>query len=700
VSLDLDLNYLENNFKVDKSSNNRVYQFEEFELDAVHLMLSRNDEEIPLAPKAVETLLVLVEQRGNILSKTELMDAIWTDSIVEESNLAQYLHILRKTLGEQQNGQPFIETLRRRGYRFNGDVTVSEGANRSSQLRQGDAEKIKNTFAESTRETRNPNQPGLRVERHGNVLAVADWKGSEKAFLPERDSDDANRQPVTPANYGAKPQNGFRSRRWLIALASVGILLIAAYGYYLRQETLKTVADAPIKSLAVLPFKPLDISTTDESFQLGLADSLITRFGGSEQLTVRPLSSVRRYTDLDQDAADIGRKLTTDAVLDGNYQRDGDRIRLTLRLLKSSDGSVLWADKFDERLVDMFSLQDAISYRVYSVLISRLADSKNYILASRGTDDEEAFQLYQRGRYFWNQRTFDGISRAIKCFEDAIERDPNFAQAYSGLADAYLFSGGPGLVDVIEKARKNAHRAVELNDRLAEPHASLGIIAINHDWDFATGERHLRQAIEINPNYATAHHWLGDVCLAQSGRFDEAIVELRRAQELDPLSPIINTDVGKAMYLARNYDEAIGQLRYALELEPSFGIAHMWLSLAYMEKGDYPAAMAEAGQARYGNEFISKAMYLLIDAYAGRKSEARAGLTKLLRDTDKRVLSGNGGWIAYIYARIGENDKAFEWLGKEFEVRGVAIVGLKTIPVWDPIRSDPRFNANLKRAGF
>lgn len=672
MSLELKLNYFENNFKVDKSSNNKIYRFEEFTLDAAHLMLSRNGGEIPLFPKAVETLRALVEQRGKILSKAELMDAIWADSVVEESNLAQYLHILRKTLGNQQNGQPFIETLRRRGYRFNGEVEVIE-------IRGADPGGNDGTHQVGFRPTSPPPRT-VRIERHGNVLAVADWN-----------EPDPETQPVKKPRFVVLG---------IVVLAALAVLAVV-FSYLSSREVVAN--DAPIDSLAILPFKPLASGgVDDDAFRLGLADALILRLGSSRHLTVRQLGAVKRFDKLEIDAAEVGRKLGTKAVLDGTYQRVGDRVRFNLRLVSAEGGKVLWSGQFDERSSDTFAMQDSIATRVASALASGLSNSSELMLAKRGTSDEEAFRLYQRGRYLWNQRTFDGASRAIRSFEEAIARDPQFARAYAGLADALMFSPSPEgtRMELTEKAREKANQAIRLDPQLAEPQASLGLIAINSDWDFVAGESHLRRAIDLDPNYATAHHWLGDVCLAQSGRFDEALVELHRARDLDPLSPIINADIGKALYLARRYDEAIGQLGYSLELDPSLGIAHMWMALSYLAKSDPEAAKKEAAMTDWGDPFLKQVMAEMINAAGDKKSEARTNLERLLRNADKKTQDNNACAIAYVYSQLGDNERAIEWLEREFANFGVGAVGLKTVPLWDPIRQDPRFQQLLKRIRF
>jgi serine/threonine-protein kinase len=491
----------------------------------------------------------------------------------------------------------------------------------------------------------------------------------------------------------------FTSRRSLV-LAAVGVTVAAlVYALLFRGAPAPPLA---IKSIAVLPFKPLVAESRDESLELGMADTLITKLSNISQLIVRPTSAVRKYTGLEQDPVTAGREQRVDAVLEGNIQRSNERIRVTVRLMSVKDGSPLWAGQFDEKLTDLFAVQDSISEQVAGALAVKLTGEERGLLRKRYTEDSEAYQLCLKGRYFWSQRTEEGLKKGIEYFQQAIALDPAYALAYSGLADSYTTLGYLSYLapnDSFPRAKEAATKAVELDPTLAEPHTSLAYAKLYYDWDWEGAEREFKQAIALNPNYATGHHWYS-VFLTAMERPDEARIEIKRAQELDPLSLIINTDVGFEMSYARHYDQAIEQLQTTLEMNPKFPLARLWLGRAYQQKGKYEEAIAEfeEAEAALPNWVVTIAGTGYVYGIWGKKREAQKVLDQLNRLSKQKYVTPYG--VALVYAGLGEKDQAFAWLDKAYKDRSHWLVWSKLDPRWDGLRSDSRFTDLLRRVGL
>ena len=651
----------------------RLFEFGPFILDAGERRLLRDGTPVPLSPKAFEMLLVLVERGGRLVGKEELLRAVWPDSFVEEANLNHHVWALRKALGEGSNGSRYIETVPRHGYRF--AAGVREVADAGEQL---------------------------VVEKHTLTRVV-----TLEQELPDAPAA-AAAELQGPAPLEAKSQERVRAG-WKLPVA-LGLLTLVGAGvlalYYGTQRAVKTeppaAGGAAPKSIAVLPFKTIGGEGADGDYLgLGLSDALTARLGNTQRIIVRPTSAVRKYADPRQDPLQAGREQGVEAVLDGTVQQNGERIRVIVRLLRVSDGASLWAGQFDERLTDIFAVQDSISRQVAEGLRVTLSDEDRERLRRRGNQNVEAYQAYLKGRYFWNKRTAEGIRKSTDYFRRAIELDPAYALAYAGLADSYLLLGGYHVAsqqEAIPKAKAAAQKAIEIDETLAEPHATLGLIAQNYDWDWAEAERQYRRAIELNPNYATARHWYGEF-LAFMGRYDEGLAEVRRAHELDPLSLIISTDVGKVHYIARQYDRAIEQYRKTLEMDPDYGTARLWLGITYAKNGQYQEAVSEFHKVK-GLEEDPMSLAFLGSVYgqAGRRDEARQILGRLTALSRHTYVPAHG--MALVHMGLGERDEAFKWFDKVFEERGVGVIAFKVDPGYDPLRSDPRYADLLRRAGF
>ncbi|HEY4256163.1 MAG TPA: protein kinase [Candidatus Udaeobacter sp.] len=479
----------------------------------------------------------------------------------------------------------------------------------------------------------------------------------------------------------------------------------AAFLFFSQNPTsTPPTASAQVRTMAVLPFKMPGAPAGDEYLGIGLADTLITQIGRLPQILVRPVGAVQKYAEIDvQDPVATGRQLRVEAVLDGTVQRDADTLQVTARLLRVGDGAVLWSAKYDEKFTNVFTIEDAISQDVAKTLVRNLSGEGQKLLTEHHTDNIEAHRAYLKGRYFWNKRTPAELQHGLTYFRQAIDLDPTYSSAYAGMADAYALLVWQDQVprgEFIARAKAAATKALEINEALAEPHATLGFVKFWYDWDFAGAESEFRRAIELDPDYATAHHWYGE-SLGLMGRFDEGFKELRLAQQIDPLSPIINTDLGKLHFFARQSDQAIEQLRNLLETDPDFPLAHLFLAMAYNKKGLHDQAVAELEKQANnpGTRTIFKAVLGFVYGQAGRRAEAIGILDELnQRISSKQFVSPFE--IALIYTGLGEKDQAFEWLEKAKTERDPFLIYIKTDPNFDSLRGERRFQAVLQGMGL
>jgi TolB-like protein/tetratricopeptide (TPR) repeat protein len=460
---------------------------------------------------------------------------------------------------------------------------------------------------------------------------------------------------------------------------------------------------AQVKTMAVLPFKILSADPADEYLGVGLADTLITQIDRISQILVRPTSSSKYAETHALEPLAAGRLLRVEAVLDGTVQHDADNLRVTARLLRVGDGTLLWSGKFDEKFTDVFAVQDSISQEVAAALTRNLRGEDRKLLTKHHTDNPEAFRAYLKGRYFWNKRTPDGLQQSLAYFRQAIDLDPVYSSAYAGMADAYALLVWQEQLprdDFIERAKAAATKALEIDETLAAPHATLGYVKFWYDWDFAGAESEFRRAIELDPDYATAHHWYGEA-LGLLGRFDNGFKELRLAEEVDSLSAIINADLGKLLFLARQPDQTIEQMQKTLELDPDLPLAHVFLALAWNKKGLHEQAIAELEKIAKapGSRAIFKATLGFVYGQSGRKAEALSILDALIgsRSSGHYVSPFH---IALVYVGLGKNDDAMEWLEKAKTERDPFLIYIKVDPNFDSLRNEPRFQKLLMSIGL
>jgi TolB-like protein len=458
------------------------------------------------------------------------------------------------------------------------------------------------------------------------------------------------------------------------------------------------------RSIAVLPFKTLGAieSNEDEYLGLGMADALITTLSNLRQLVVRPTNSVVRFKDPVQDLLIAGRELGVDVVLDGRVQRAHDRLRVTVQLVSVGDGAPLWAEKFDEKWTDIFTVQDSISEQVAKALMLQLSGRERRQLTKRETQDTDAYQAYLRGRYYWNKFTEESFQRAIACYMEAINIDPEYALAYAGLADLYNWLGVFSVLppqDTWGRGRKMAARAVALDDTLAEAHAALGFARLCYDWDWPGGERSLQRAIELNPHYATAHQWY---CfqLSAEGRFTEAVAEAQAALSIDPNSSFIQQALAWIYYTSRDYDRSIECHQKLLRLDPGFALGRFSFARPLVQKGQHAEAIEELKKAVELSNGSPIMLAALGHAYAvaRREKEAQHVLGRLAELSQKRYVSSYH--VALIYCGMNDVERAFEWLEKTHAEQDAWLTWLRVEPQLDPLRSDPRFTHLLRRVGL
>lgn len=493
--------------------------------------------------------------------------------------------------------------------------------------------------------------------------------------------------------------------RYIITIPGVGYRFVAPVAESFTQplktiSTTETATVDSVRSIAVLPFKNLVRESGDEFLGPGIADALIMRLSNIRRLKVRPTTAVLKYSDLVHDPIAIGRELNVDALLDGVYQRIGEQIRVSVQLVSVTNGLTLWATRFDEHFTNIFAIQDSISEQVVRSLALKLSGEEKNQLAKSYTDNAEAFHLYIKGRYFWNQRSIEGVKKGLEYAQQAIALDPTYAPAYVGLADSYNLLGGQHCVlpprESFPKARGAVLRALEIDERMAEAYASLAFINCCLEWDWTAAEQNHLKAIALKPNYPTAHHWYGEL-LITAARFDEGLAQLRMAQELDPLSLAINADLAAAFYYARQYDRSENQLENLLDLNPNFVRARVILARVWAQKGEYAKAieMLRSTVELSGEDPVTLFALAHTLALAEEPREANEILDELLRSRKRRYISA--GSVATVYTGLNRKELAFDWLEKAYQNKDVQIVWLKVSPVFDPLRSDPRFTNLLER---
>jgi serine/threonine-protein kinase len=612
-------------------------------------------------------LKYLVANDGRLISKDTLIADVWEGRAVTDGSLGKCIEEVRDALGV--DAAKCIRNVRGRGYLFDsalhGSARVSDSPVPEPQLAD------------------------TRSIRTGHVdLATVVVDGREEA-----------------SGGRAAPLHQPGGKKALV-LGTAGVVMamaIGAVGYYLFRTTSARPTSVPIaeiRSLAVLPFRPLVVRDRNEALEMGMADSVITRLSGLAGIEVRPLSAVRQYTELTQDPSEAGRQVRVDAVLDGSIQRSGGRVRVTVRLVRVVDGRQLWADQFDEEFRDIFAVQDSISERVTGELALKMTGEEKKRLTKRYTENLPAYQSYLQGRLHALRLTRTDLFAALRNYERAIEADASYALAYAGLADVYSNMVSRGYISTGEgrsKAFAMAQKALSIDLDLAEAHVAVGQVhTFSAPFDFAAGDRALRRAISLSPRLAIAHHFLA-VSLLEQGRLDESLDEWRKARELDPLSPRTARAFAYAYVLKRDYARALDLLRQARELGPAFTISRE--VEIYIQSGTLDEALAELEKAGTGRANDPLVLFSTGMVYAaqGRRAEALR-----VADTLEKMSGASltlADLIARIHATLGDTSAALLWLQRGLKAGAIPIF-YKDAPLWDNARAHGDFAVLLRQMGI
>jgi serine/threonine protein kinase/TolB-like protein/Tfp pilus assembly protein PilF len=603
------------------------YEFGPFHIDTVERLLFRGEEKIPLPPKAIDTLLALLENKGRVLDKDELLKMVWPDTFVEEGALARNVSALRKVLGNGADDFQYIETIPKRGYRF--------------------------------------------------VAPVKDLTAPVDVEVEPEEVDDGRKWLSRAA--------------WLIPTALLVLLAALAYPRLMR-----LISPPRVNSLAVLPLRSASNDAGQEYFTEGMTEELINTLAKIEPLRVISLTSAMTYKGTNKTLPQIAKELNVDAIVEGSVLKFENRVRIAVQLIEGSTERQLWAQSYEQDLRDVLALQEEVASAIAGEVQLKL-DRKG---AQPRQVNPEAYLAYSYGRYYWNKRTPEGFQKGIEYFQRAISKDPTYAPAFAGLADAYALLGSAGY-DVLPprqampKAKEAALEAVKLDNSLAEGHTALGYVRLSYDWNLPAAERELKQAIALNPSYATAHHWYAHYFLAK-GHPEQALAEIKRAQVLDPLSLGINNGLGWYLYHERRYDQSIEQYRLAIDINPNFWMTHCTLGMAYVQKQQYTEALAEFTKASTltGSPTFALANIARTYALSGKSAKARQVLSQLENTAKQQYVPAL--YIAGIYIALGDTEQGIKWTQKAYEERSDYMVYLKTEPAFDRLRPDPRFQRLLQ----
>lgn len=625
-----------------------------FEADPRSGELRKHGMRVRLQGQPFQVLAMLLEHPGEVVTREELQKKLWpADTFVDfDQGLNKAINKLREALGDSAETPRFVETVARRGYRFLAEVKPVE---RPVGGKIGTAA-----------------VPDAAPQTHGAAVATEPRTGKHR---------------LTGAQWKT-------SAVLLLFLIVVGL---GVWSYKSRQRS-----SPAIRSLAVLPFESLSSDTNQDYFADGMTDQLISDLGQIGALRVISRTSVMGYKHVRKPLPEIARELNVDAVVEGTVLRSGDRVRITAQLINASADKHLWSQSYEGELRETLEVQSKVAMAIADQVRINLNPKEQAALVAAKVVNPEAYVSYLKGRYFWNKRTADSLKIALAYFNQAIEEDPKYAQAYSGLADTYALLGDWQYAvmtpkEALPKAKAAAIKALELDNSLGEAHNSLAFCLDGFDWDFESAGKEFQRAIELNPGYATTHHWYA-WHLALLHRYDDAIAEMKKAQNIDPLSLVINADLAELLAIAHLNDESIQQSQKTIEMDPRFGLAHNHLGQAYLQTRRFDEALAELTKAVDLSGRSPTCIANLARAYAatGNKGEA----LKLLADL-KQHSTGNyshGSELAVIYASLGQPDQAMTWLEKGFEERFNPGVLLR--PGFDPLRSDPRFKDLVHRVGL
>ncbi len=640
--------------------NKQIYEFGSYRLDPAERRLLFEGQPVQLPPKAFEMLVVLVENNGSLVEKDTLMQKIWADSFVEEGNLKLCVHTLRKSLTQAN----FIETVPKKGYRFNAPVRLVE--NTASEFLVEKQTTTRITFE------------AMQIDEPGDVVAA----------------------PQTFARAFSQPKV-YLSVLILLGLIVLGMTYFSRSRQHDNQAALSPLAD--VKMVAVLPLKSLSDPPQDQELRVGMSDSIITRLSAVRQIAVRPTSSTVRYLDQSYDTVTVGKELKVDSVLEGSVQKEGQTLKINLQMVSVGDGKVLWADSFDGDLSNVLSGQESVANRIIRSmsLTFNPAATDN---ATQSPANLPAQELYLKGVYALatSTRKIENIIQARDFFEGAIRADPNHALALAALANTYALAASLNLLapqESLPNAEKAARRALEIDPNLATAHIALGNVETDYNWNWAAGEAEFKRALELAPNLAYAH---GDYSeyLARMGRFEEADYHKQLGLRLDPVW--INNEAVQALHLfyAHRFDDSIAQSKMVVSKDPHAYLAWLYLSMAQSAKGNYAAAIEADEKASAITGGAPPDVFVLGIAYALKKDEAKTDEVFARLETLSHQEYADPFYPAILHALRGDKEKAFAGLDKCYAEKSYWITTLKVFPFLDGLRSDARFAELLRRANL
>ena len=626
-------------------------RFGVFEVDLRAGELTKRGLRIRLQEQPFQVLAMLLEKPGKLVTREELREKLWSQTVVDfDHGLNKAINKIREALGDSAENPRFVETVARRGYRFLADVTpIDPSADR---------------------------RPGPE-----DLVPPADFRG------------------VGLAEPSVSPKRPHRNQVWIGLGFAVVLVLGVALSWILYSQSQPS---PKIRSLAVLPLESLSGDASQEYFADGMTDALIADLGQISALRVISRTSAMAYKRVRKSLPEIARELNVEAVVEGTVSRSGERVRITAQLIQVPDEKHLWAHSYEGDLQDTLTLQNSVARAIAEQIQVTLNPQEEAALKKSKTLNAEAYEAYLKGRYFWNKRTREGLVKATDYFRHSIDTDPDYAAAYSGLADSYALSGDweYGILspqDAFPRAKAAVTKALVLDDNLSEAHTSLAFIQDLYDWAWASAEKEYKRALALNPSYATAHHWYA-WHLIVIGRNGEGIAELKKAESLDPLSLIISADLADAMCIAHRFDDSVQQSHKTIEMDPHFAVAHYQLGQALQQKHSHDEAIAEFRRAieLSGGNTTFESNLANAYAVAGRKEEAM----KIVKDLESRQSqdSSTDASIALIYVGLGDNDRAMIWLNKAYQARFNPSILMR--PVFDPLRSDSRFQDLLYRIGL
>ncbi len=629
----------------------RRFKFGVFEADLRTGELTRLGKRVRLQEQPFQLLAMLLEKPGELVIREELREGLWPETIVDfDHGLNKAIGKIRDALGDSAENPRFIETVARRGYRFLADVAVIQGE--QPQTAAGD---------------------------------LAD--GCEAPGLEQ--PPDADTSARSPAHAFGWKLSG--------VVTALALAVFLSWFFYSWRHPLST-----IHSLAVLPLENLSNDASQDYFADGMTDELITHLGQISAIRVISRTSAMTHKNAHKPLAEIARELNVDAVVEGSVLHSGERVRIDAQLIQMPADKQIWAESYQGEFRDTLALQSRVARSVAEQVRGTLNRQEQVALAKSKTVNPAAYEAYLKGRYFWNKRTGDGLRTAIQYFNHAIEVDPTYAEAYSGLADSYALSGDweYGVLspqDAFRKATAAATKALALDDSLGEAHTSLAFALDLYGWDWAAAEAQYKLAIKLSPGYATAHLWYA-WHLILMGQNSEGLFELRKAESLDPLSLIISADMADALCIDHRYDEAVQQSEKTLRLDPNFAIGHYELGQAFEQKHMHDEAVAEFQKAIdiSGHSGVLDSSLAYVYAVLGKKEEALKIAKDLETHRDQNPSAEAN--IALIYVGLGDQDQAMVWLNKSYEARFNPSILLR--PAFDPLRSDARFEDLLHRVGL